>query len=96
MRFAYELEKEMKPMPHTKIKNALGELKGELEKLPKETGKLETAIEQVQGRIEHDPPETLRERVESLQQEIVEMELEHPRLLALLSQITNALSNFGI
>jgi predicted nucleic acid-binding Zn-ribbon protein len=96
MRPLYKSEKEIKPMPHTKIKNTLNELKGELEKLPKETGKLESAIEQMKGRIEHDTPETLQEHVQTLQNEILELEIEHPRLIALLNQISTALSNLGI
>ncbi len=83
-------------MPHNEVKNRLGELKSELEKTPKETGFLEEKLEQAREEIERYTPEAIQELAATLQREADEFEVEHPRITALINQVTTALSNLGI
>ena len=83
-------------MPHKEIKKQIRELKSELEQTPKETGSLEGKLEQTREGIERYTPEALQELGDSLQREAEEFEVEHPRITALINQITTALSNLGI
>ena len=83
-------------MPHNEVKNRIGELKSELEKTPKETGFLEEKLEQAREEIERYTPEAIQELAATLQREAEEFEVEHPRITALINQVTTALSNLGI
>ena len=83
-------------MPHKEIKKQIDELKSELEQTPKETGFLEGKLEQAREGIERYTPEALQEFGDSLQREAEEFEVEHPRITALINQITTTLSNLGI
>jgi hypothetical protein len=83
-------------MPHKEIKNRLGELKSELQQTPKETGLLEEALEQAREGIERYTPEAIQDLVTALQREADEFEVEHPRITALINQVTTALSDLGI
>ena len=83
-------------MPHREIKKTIGELKAELEKTPKETGFFEEKLEQAREGIERHTPEALHDLKETLQREADEFEVEHPRITALINQITTSLSNLGI
>jgi prefoldin subunit 5 len=83
-------------MPHNEVKNRIGELKSELEQTPKETGFLEEKLEQAREEIERYTPEALQELAATLQREAEEFEVEHPRITALINQVTTALSNLGI
>ncbi len=83
-------------MPHNEVKNRIGELKSELEKTPKETGFLEEKLEQAREEIERYTPEAIQELAATLQREADEFEVEHPRITALINQVTTALSNLGI
>lgn len=83
-------------MPHNEVKNRIGELKSELEKTPKETGFLEEKLEQAREEIERYTPEAIQELASTLQREADEFEVEHPRITALINQVTTALSNLGI
>jgi len=83
-------------MSHNEVKNRIGELKSELEKTPKETGFLEEKLEQAREEIERYTPEAIQELAATLQREAEEFEVEHPRITALINQVTTALSNLGI
>jgi len=83
-------------MPHKEVKKTIGELKSELEQTPKETGFLEEKLEQAREGIERYTPEAIQELVEILRREADEFEVEHPRITALINQMTTALSNLGI
>jgi hypothetical protein len=83
-------------MPHKKVKKAIDELNVELKKTPKETGILEDVLEQAREGIERYTPEAVHELLETLQRESDEFEAEHPRVAALINQLSNALSGMGI
>jgi chromosome segregation ATPase len=83
-------------MPHQQVKQTISELKTELEQTPKETGFLEEKLEQAREGIEHYTPEALQDLAETLHNATDEFEVEHPRITALINQITTALSNLGI
>lgn len=83
-------------MPHKEVKQRIGELKNELEQTPKETGFLEAKLEQAKDGLERYTPEALQDLIETLQNEAGEFEVEHPRITALINQVTTALSNIGI
>lgn len=83
-------------MPHREIKKTIGELKSELEQTPRETGFLEEKLEQAREGIERYTPEAIQELAATLQREAEEFEVEHPRITALINQVTTALSNLGI
>ena len=83
-------------MPHNEVKSRIGELKSELEQTPKETGFLEEKLEQARDEIERYTPEAIQELAATLQREADEFEVEHPRITALINQVTTALSNLGI
>ena len=83
-------------MPHNEVKTRIGELKSELEQTPKETGTLEEMLEQAREGIERYTPEAVQELAATLQREADEFEVEHPRITALINQVTTALSNLGI
>ena len=87
---------EGKDMPHNEVKKTIGELKSELEQTPKETTLFEELLEQAREGIERYTPEALQELVETLHREAEEFELEHPRITALINQVTTSLSNLGI
>ncbi len=83
-------------MPHKEIKKQIGELKNELEQTARETGFLEEKLEQAREGIERYTPEAVQDFAETLQREAEAFEVEHPRITALINQITTALSNLGI
>lgn len=83
-------------MPHKQVKQTISELKSELEQTPKETGFFEEKLEQAREGIERYTPEALQDFIETLQREGDEFEVEHPRVTALINQITTSLSNIGI
>jgi septal ring factor EnvC (AmiA/AmiB activator) len=83
-------------MPHKEIKKQICELKSELEQTPKETGFLEEKLEQAREGIERYTPEAIQDFAETLQHEAEEFEVEHPRITALINQVTPTLSNLGI
>jgi hypothetical protein len=83
-------------MPHREIRKTIGELKSELEQTPRETGFLEEKLEQAREGIERYTPEAIQELAATLQREAEEFEVEHPRITALINQVTTALSNLGI
>ena len=83
-------------MPHKEVKQTISELNNELKQTPKETGFLEEKLEQARDGIERYTPEALQELVDTLQREADEFEVEHPRITALINQVTTALSNLGI
>ena len=83
-------------MPHKEVKKTIGELKSELEQTPKEPGFLEEKLEQAREGIERYTPEAIQELAQTLQKEADEFEVEHPRITALIHQVTTALSNLGI
>ena len=83
-------------MPHREVRQRIGELKSELEQAPKETGWLEEMLEQAREGIERYTPEAVQELVATLHREAEEFEVEHPRITALINQVTTALSNLGI
>jgi hypothetical protein len=83
-------------MPHRDVRQRIGELKSELEQAPKETGWLEEILDQAREGIERYTPEAVQELVATLQREAEEFEVEHPRITALINQVTTALSNLGI
>jgi len=83
-------------MPHKEVKKTIGELKSELEQTPKETGFLEEKLEQAREGSERYTPEAIQELAQTLQKEADEFEVEHPRITALINQVTTALSNLGI
>ena len=83
-------------MPHKEIKKQIGELKSELEQTPKETGFLEEKLEQAREGIERYTPESAQELAQFLLNEADEFEVEHPRITALINQVSTTLSNLGI
>ena len=83
-------------MPHKQIKQTISELKTELEQTSKETGFFEEKLEQAREGIERYTPEAVQELIETLQREADEFEVEHPRVTALINQVTTSLSNLGI
>ena len=83
-------------MPHKEVKKRIGELKSELEQTRKETDFLEEKLEQAGEEIERYTPEAIQELAAILQREAEEFEVEHPRITALINQVTTALSNLGI
>jgi hypothetical protein len=83
-------------MPHKEIKTRIGELKSELQQTSKDTSLLEEALDQAREGIERYTPEAIQELVANLQHETKEFEVEHPRITALINQVTTALSNLGI
>jgi ABC-type transporter Mla subunit MlaD len=84
-------------MPKEIISRTLEELKDELKKSPRETAELEQAIDAVQ---QHDAPhevgEQLHTLLETLRREVTDLEMEHPRISALIGQLAAALSSLGI
>ena len=83
-------------MQHNDVKERIGELKSELEQTPKETGLLEQVLDHAREGIERYTPEAVQDLVSTLHQEADEFEMEHPRITALINQITTMLSNLGI
>jgi len=83
-------------MPHREIQDRIGELKKELEQTPKETGPFEDLLEQAREGIERYTPEAVQDLVHALEFEAEAFEMEHPRITALINQITTSLSNLGI
>jgi translation initiation factor 2B subunit (eIF-2B alpha/beta/delta family) len=83
-------------MPHKEVKQTISKLKTELEQTPKETGFLEEKLELAREGIERYTPEALQDLIETLQREADEFEVEHPRITALINQVSTALSNLGI
>ena len=83
-------------MPHRDIQNRIGELKSELEQTPKETGWLEALLEEAKEGIEHYTPQAVQDLTATLLREAEEFQVEHPRITALINQVTAALSNLGI
>ena len=83
-------------MPHKEVKQTISKLKTELEQTPKETGFLEEKLELAREGIERYTPEALHDLIETLQREADEFEVEHPRITALINQVSTALSNLGI
>ncbi len=83
-------------MSHKEIKKQIGELKSELEQTPQETGFFEEKLEQAREGIERYTPEAIQELAQFLHKEAEEFEVEHPRLTALINQVTTALSHLGI
>jgi len=83
-------------MPHMEVRKTIGELKTELEKTPQETGFIEEKLEQAKEGIERYTPEAVHELARFLHKEAGEFEVEHPRVTALINQVTNALSDIGV
>ena len=83
-------------MSHKEIKKSIAELKGELERTPKETGLFEQKLEHAREGIEGYTPEAVQEFIKTLQHEAKAFEVEHPRITALVNQVATALSNLGI
>jgi hypothetical protein len=83
-------------MPHKEVKRAIEELRVELQKTPRETGVFEEILDKARDGIDRFTPEAVQELVETLQRESDEFEVEHPRVTALINQLTNALSSLGI
>lgn len=83
-------------MPHREVKDRIGELKQELEKAPQETGQLEELLEHAREEIERYTPEAVQDFLLALKREASEFEREHPRVTALVNQITTLLSDIGI
>ena len=83
-------------MPHKEVRKTIGELKSELEQTPQETGFLEEKLEQAREGIERYTPEAVQELARFLRNEANEFEVEHPRITALINQVTNALSDIGV
>lgn len=83
-------------MPHKEVKDRIGELKRELEKTPKETSQFEELLENAKDEIERFTPDAIQDFVTALKREASELEREHPRITALINQITTMLSNIGI
>ena len=83
-------------MPHKKVKKAIDELNVELKKTPKETGALEGLLEDAREGLERYTPEAVQDLLDTLQRESKEFEVEHPRVTALINQLSNALSGLGI
>jgi prefoldin subunit 5 len=78
------------------VKKAIDALKNELEQTPKETSQLEHRLVQASEGIEQHSPEAIHDLAQTLQNEIKEFEVEHPRVTALINQVMTALSNLGI
>jgi len=83
-------------MPHQQIKQSLGVLENELKNTPKETTILEKKVQHAQEGIEEYTPEALKDFSNFLHREVEEFEVEHPQIVALINQVTTALSNLGI
>jgi hypothetical protein len=83
-------------MPHREVKRAIEELRTELQKTPVETGVFEEILEKARDGIERYTPEAVQDLVDTLRRESDEFEVEHPRVTALINQLTNALSSLGI
>jgi hypothetical protein len=83
-------------MQYKEVKKAIDELNVELKKTPEETGVLEEILETAREGIERYTPEAIRELLDTLQRESDEFEVDHPRVVALINQLTNALSSMGI
>ncbi len=83
-------------MPHNEAKKTIGELKVELEKTSKETGFIEERLEQAREGLERYTPEAVQELARFLRDEANEFEVEHPRITALINQVTTALSDIGV
>lgn len=83
-------------MPHKEIKKSIAELKVELEQTPKETGLFEETLEAAKEGIERYTPEAIQDLAQTLQKEADEFEVEHPRITALINNVTTSLSNLGI
>ncbi|VGO21525.1 DUF4404 family protein [Pontiella sulfatireligans] len=83
-------------MSHKEVKKSIAELKSELAQTPEETSQFEEKLEQAKDGIERYTPEAVQELVQTLQREAEEFEVEHPRITALINQVTTALSNLGI
>ena len=83
-------------MPYREIKNSIGELKQELEQTPRETSRFEALLENAREGIDRYTPEALQELVHTLQHEAEALEVDHPRITALINQIMISLSNLGI
>ncbi len=83
-------------MPHNEVRKTIGELKTELEKTPQETGFIEEKLEQAREGLERYTPEAVQELARFLRNEADEFEVEHPRITALINQVTNALSDIGV
>ena len=83
-------------MPHSEVKKTISELKTELENTPQETGFIEEKLEQAREGLERYAPEAIQELARFLLKEADEFEVEHPRITALINQVTNALSDIGV
>lgn len=83
-------------MPHKEVKKSIAELKLELEQTLRDTALLEEKLEQAKEGVDRYTPEAVHDFILALQDEAKELEVEHPRITALINQITTALSNIGI
>ena len=83
-------------MPHQQVKKSIEVLENELKKTPKETAVLEKKLHHAQEGIEEYAPEALKDFSAFLHREVEEFEIEHPQIVALINQVTTALSNLGI
>ena len=83
-------------MPHKEVKKTIAELKDELGRTSQETNILEEKLEQAKEGIERYTPEAIQELAQFLQNEATELEVDHPRITALINQVMTALSNLGI
>ncbi len=83
-------------MPYSEIKKTLAELQDELKKTPKDTEHIEKLVSDTHNEIEQKDPDALHGFLQTLREETAELEIEHPQITALISQITTALSGLGI
>jgi len=83
-------------MPHRQIKEKIIRLEKELKKTPKQTTDLEKKLQLAQQDLEEHKIESLKDLSHLLHKEIEEFEVEHPQIVALINQVTTALSNLGI
>ena len=83
-------------MPYKEVKRVIEELRTELQHTPKETGVFEEALDKAKDGIERYTPEAVQDLLDTLRRESDEFEVEHPRVTALINQLTNALSSLGI
>jgi hypothetical protein len=87
---------EIYAMPHKQMKETLAELKSEVSQTPVETTRFEETLEHAKEGIERYTPEAVQELVQILQREADELEVEHPRITAMINQVMTSLSNLGI
>lgn len=83
-------------MPHKEIRNRIAELKRELEQVPQETGPFEELLEHAREGLERYTPDAVQDLIRTLRREAAEFEVEHPRITALIQQVSTALSDLGI